>query len=138
MKKAYTLIELIFVIVIIGILSGVGYYSFDPHYLRNDAHMITMKIEQTRYEAIHYDKTFNDAKSNIGCIKLATLKDTNESSIEQNYKFHSEISPDTGSICFDIFGRLSDESISDLNISYQNKTVILHILKNSGYIDIIY
>ncbi len=137
MKNAYTLVELIFVIVIIGILSGVGFYSFDPHYLRNDAHMIAMKIEQTRYQAIHFDKSFGEENSSIGCIDIVNLKNA-QSTIDQNYKFHSDISPESGSICFDIFGRLSDESINDLNISYQNKKVTLHILKNSGYIDIIY
>ena len=137
MKKAYTLVELLFVIIIIGVLSAVGFYSFDPHYLQNDLHMVSMKIERTRYEAIHYDKVLGESSSSIGCIDLATLKDQ-QSTIDQNYRFYSDISPNTGSICFDIFGRVSDESVNDINISYQNKTVRLHILKNSGYIDIIY
>jgi len=140
MKKAYTLIELLFVIVIIGILSGVGYYSFDPHYLRNDAHMIAMKIQQTRYEAIHYDKSLedDDTNSSIGCIDIAKIKES-QSSIDQNYKFHyDEIQTDTDTICFDIFGRLASKEDENITISYQNKTVTLYILKNSGYIDIIY
>jgi len=140
MKKAYTLVELIFVIVIIGILSGVGFYSFDPHYVRNDANIVLMKLEKSRYEAMHYDKRLADSntKSSVGCIDLSTLKDTNSSTIDQNYKFHSDITPNTGTICFDIFGRSKSENDENITISYQNKTVQLNILKNSGYIDIIY
>ena len=139
MKKAYTLVELIFVIVIIGILSGVGFYSFDPHYVRNDANIVLMKLEKSRYEAMYYDKRLGEEDNNVtGCIDLSTLKDTNSSTIDQNYKFHSDITPNTGTICFDIFGRSKSENDENITISYQNKTLQLNILKNSGYIDIIY
>jgi len=137
MKRAYTLVELIFVLVIIGILSAVGFYSFDPHYLRNDAHMIAMKIEKIRYEAIHYDKSLGEQSSSVGCIDLRTLKDS-QSTIDKNYKFHADITSESDSICFDIFGRVTSGEDENITISYQNKTVTLHILKNSGYIDIIY
>jgi len=149
MKRAYTLVELIFVIVIIGVLSAIGFYSFDPHYLQNDAHMVAMKIEQTRYSAIHYDKTFGQESSSVGCIDLTTLKES-ESTIDKNYKFHSTISAQNDEndtvtkVCFDIFGRVKNNDSNyghsnvNITISYKNKSVTLHILKNSGYIDIIY
>jgi prepilin-type N-terminal cleavage/methylation domain-containing protein len=139
MKTAYTLIELLFVIVIIGVLSGVGFYNFKPAYLQNDAHMVKMKIEQVRYEAIHYDRVLGEESSEIGCIDLASLQNST-STIDKNYKFHATINPNSGKICFDIFGRLDGDSSSDTNItlSYQDNNITLHILKNSGFVDIIY
>jgi len=138
MRNAYTLIELLFVIVIIGILSGVGMYSFQPAYLQNDANMIVLKVEQKRYEAIHYDKLLGEEGSTtVGCVDFAELINP-ESSIDKNYKFHATVTPDSGTVCFDILGRLDTNSDENITLTYQNKTITLRILKNSGYVDIIY
>jgi len=55
MKKAYTLIELIFVIIIIGIMSAVGASAFKPTYLRDDTNFIQAKIKQAQFLGIGYN-----------------------------------------------------------------------------------
>jgi len=48
-KKAFTLIELVFVIVIIGIITGVGLNSFKTNYLLNDTNFIALKLKMLSF-----------------------------------------------------------------------------------------
>lgn len=158
MKTAFTLLELIFVIVIVGILSGVAFYSFKPHYLRSDINFVLMKLEQTRYEAMGYDKSLPAADTNlsIGCITVADLSDTNNTKTNATpYKFHADFDASKSSIsssdtiCFDTFGRvhtgidankatLSTLSSDDINLTYiyNGKEGNLSIDHLTGYIHI--
>ena len=72
-RKAFTLIELIFVVLLLGILAAVGAVRFRPGYLRNDARFVLSRLEQTRYEAIGYDHRLfggGAAGGSVGCITL--------------------------------------------------------------------
>ncbi len=110
-KKAYTLIELIFVIVIIGTLTGVGFYYFKPHYLQNDRDFVELKLNTVRYEGLNYDKRIPSATMDysIGCIAKSDLL-TAGGSIDKHYKAHATITltPDKSVLCFDVLGRLHD------------------------------
>ena len=55
MKNAYTLVELIFVIVIIGVLAGVASTSFKSDYLRADMNYIAAKIKEAQYKGIGFE-----------------------------------------------------------------------------------
>ena len=64
-RNAFSLIELIFVIVLIGIMSGIGFYMSQPDYARQDAQYTLLKLKEARYRALGYD-----ALDNAGCVTL--------------------------------------------------------------------
>ena len=152
MKKSVTLVELIFVLVIIGILSFVGLYTFRPNFLRNDANLVFMKLETTRYQAIGYNKNLDDLGDinySVGCIKIDDLNKSKE-----DYKFRSTIEVDPASLdilCFDRYGRLHDGSIDNnkttlnsllnnyviIKVKQNEKNITLKLFSKSGYIKII-
>ena len=107
-----SLIELIVVLVIIGVLSGVAVYSFKPNYLRDDISFVMLKIENTRYQAVQYNKglaTLDTPEYSVGCIDLRTLDDTTDTkTATQSYKFHATITNNSSVdvVCFDLLGRL--------------------------------
>ncbi len=149
-KKAYTLIELIFVIVIIGILSGVGFYYFKPHYLQNDYDFVKLKLNTVRYEGLNYDKRVPSETMNysIGCIAKDDLLSA-DGTIDKHYKAHAllTLTPDESVLCFDVFGRLyngtdgnkttqssrlSQNLIIQLNYNNEEKNITIDCL--SGYL----
>ncbi|WP_457748858.1 type II secretion system protein [Sulfurimonas sp.] len=133
-KKAYTLIELIFVIVIIGILAGVGFYYFKPHYLQNDRDFVELKLNTVRYEGLNYDKRnpSSNMDYSIGCITKNDLL-TSEGTIDKHYKTHSTISlsPNENILCFDTLGRVHDGT--DGNKTTQDSLLTQDILITLHY-----
>ncbi len=103
MRAAFTLLEIIFVIVLIGIMAGVGSSMFKTNYLLHDVNSIVLKIREAQYRGIgfeHYDMTagtYTIAPA-VGCITLskAALAD-------DNYKLHVD-NFDYGTLCFDAKG----------------------------------
>ena len=116
----HTLLELIFIVVIIGILTGMAYYSFKPNYVRDDAAKVLMQIEVARYKGVGYDKAINtlgNYDASNGCIDLANL-DNNTTGLDKadNYKFHSNIAIKPANLrilCFDKFGRTFDGNLDN-------------------------
>jgi prepilin-type N-terminal cleavage/methylation domain-containing protein len=152
-KEAFSLLELIFVLVIIGVLSGVGLYSFKPHYLRDDTNFVLLKLQDTKYKALSYDKSLNDGDINgsIGCIDLQKLNDVYDKKTKSNnYKFHSTITPpsDLNILCFDTYGRIyngeNDDNATTLEsliynnviitLDYGNEEKNITIMTHTGYI----
>jgi len=122
-KRAFTLLELIFVIVIIGVLSGVGFYNFKPHYLRNDINFVLMKLEQARYTAIGYDKSHPTSSSYIGCVTIDDLNKTDDPA----YTFHSALqNKPFNLLCFDTLGKAhkNDENTTLNSLFSQDITLI--------------
>ena len=115
MKKAFSLIELIFVIVIIGIMAGVGFSSYKPKYLIDDVNFIQVKIKQAQFLGLGYEHnnfgsedTTPDFKN--GCISIIkdALEEKATTNNEVNYQLHISIAPVDGvdtTICFDSKGR---------------------------------
>jgi len=125
-KKAFTLLELIFVIIIIGVLSGVAFRSFKPHYLRSDVNFVLMKLEDTRYKAMGYDKLLaqSDVNYSIGCIDIDDLNKTDDAA----YAFRSALkNRPFDVICFDTLGRAyKDDNKTALNSLFSKDIVLTY------------
>ena len=153
MRRAVTLLELIFVMVIIGILIGIGVYTFRPKYLQNDADFVYMNILQAKYRGVNYDKSLHDTSTDdsIGCIELSETAIKNRAK-SAHYTFRSQIVVNDNdsnlTLCFDSYGRphLDDNltSFSSLlkskktlvSLQYKNQEVNITIFPQSGYIQI--
>ncbi|WP_187647366.1 prepilin-type N-terminal cleavage/methylation domain-containing protein [Nitrosophilus labii] len=155
MKKAFTLVELITVLIIIGILSSIAFYSIKPDYLKNDTNYVFMKLENARYSAIGYDKRVSslaDVNSSIGCIDFNKLSEIDDKTKSKNYVFRSKLNYTLDILCFDNIGRLHDGSIDNnmttldsliqsnviIKLNYKDKNSTIKVYPFSGYIEIIY
>jgi len=159
MKKAFTLIELIFVMVIIGIMAGVGFSSFKPKYLLNDTTFILAKIKEAQflgigYEHLEFGGGGGGADYDSGCINIIknSLEENATNKNEVSYKLHVTITKEQGDganniICFDSKGRphhtdfaldnlLSTQSI--FSFHYPNETRTITIEPITGYIILTY
>jgi len=122
--KAFSLTELIFVIVIMGILSFIGLEFIPNETLNSDVQMLKSEILRKKSDAIGYE---NYGKDDYVCITLDKdylNNEDNTSSQKIHYKFKSDISViglNNGNvICFDYLGRPYDGE-TDTNL-----TNILH------------
>lgn len=143
MSRAFSLLELIFVVVLIGIMAGLGASALRQDYLLHDSHYIASKIMQTQYEAIGYDHrrfdgTWIDDTSGCVIFDKATLE-------EGGYGLHVSIDySDIGAdrICFDHAGRpkggahgsplLTERKL--LKLSYRDKEAIIAVESATGYV----
>jgi prepilin-type N-terminal cleavage/methylation domain-containing protein len=145
MKKAFTLLELIFVIVLIGVLSGIAFYMNRPDGTRSDAQYTLLKLKEARYRAIGDDTSNGTALAN-GCVTLTkTALSNNETPV---YTIKSSIPPilalsNEQTVCFDTLGRphngnsttLNTLFTSDVNITFQSSTHTseIKLYKQTGY-----
>lgn len=147
MKKAFTLVELIFIIVIIGILAGVASSVFKSDYLSNDADFILAKIKQAQYKGIGYEHNGFGTQSavadyNNGCINLEKIS-LQESSTDGKLTYALHVDAfDAGTICFDSKGRPHNSDFRSVNLlndkkvitlSYNGETKNIFILATSGF-----
>ena len=147
--KAFSLLELIFVIVIIGIMAGLGSASLKTNYLLNDSHYIIGKIREAQYEGIGFEHQNFDGSfisSSRGCVTLAAaFLDGNASKAQAKYTLHVSInhsSLTTNTICFDAKGRPHDGDFAQntlfteqkvLILTYNTKSVSISIEPLTGY-----
>jgi prepilin-type N-terminal cleavage/methylation domain-containing protein len=141
MKKAFTLLELIFVLVLIGVLSGITFYMNRPDATRGDAQYTLLKLKEARYRSIGFD-TGNGTSATSGCVTLT--KEALSSNETPTYTIKSNtITSSVTTVCFDALGRPHDGNStalgtlfrSDLNITFQNnpRTCAIRLYKQSGY-----
>ncbi len=140
-KTAFSLIELIFVIVLIGVLSGVGFYMNRSDPTRADAQYTVLKLKEARYRAIGYQSPDNFGIDG-GCVTLTKEALSNSEAPKYDIKSTALTSPVT-TVCFDALGRPHDGNstalgtllASDINITFQkgsqSNTILLY--KQSGY-----
>lgn len=150
MKRAVTLLELVLVLVLIGILSAIGIYSYHPNYLAQDSHFVLMQLLKAKYQGINYDKRYNfmssDLNTSIGCIDLRD-EEWNKTANRLHYKLHSTIHNISAHtvLCFDRYGRpVFDDNNSTKNpettkrdilqLIYRGNELNLSILPVSGYV----
>lgn len=152
MKNAFTMIELIFVIILISIISSIG-VGFIPNYdVQNDTNFIFMKIKEKQKNALGYDVNnftntpwkipSNSLEYNLTCIKLDKdiLNTIEENSNEQKkYKIKTDILSTLGTnktLCFDFLGRPynydEEQLLLDIvNINISDKNISVYPM--SGY-----
>lgn len=154
MKKAFTLLELIFVIILIGVLNGIAFYMNRSDVTRSDAQYTLLKLKEVRYRAIGYDTGNSTAAAKHCVILTQTALSGNEA---PRYEIKSGVAlsltatsgnmtphPLNGNtICFDALGRPHDGNStalntllrSDLNATFTNgtKTSIIRLFPQSGY-----
>ena len=151
MKNALTLLELIFVLVILGILAAVGATAVRPRPLPNDARYIALKIMHAQYEGLFFDHRDFDggeigAESDRGCLVLEkTALEENATEGRSPYRIRSTLSGDLKDkkLCFDHLGRPSEgdhshplTTVQELDLGYGGKTVTLSVFPLSGYVTI--
>ena len=150
-KYGFTLIELIFVIILMGVLTGIGFYMSQPDATKQDAQYTLLKLKEARYRAIGYE-TGNTNCSDGGWITLtqtalSTATDNNDS---MHREIKSLISPDStiltnGSktLCFDSLGRPHDGNSTslvslirnplDINFIKSDKNTTIRLFPQTGY-----
>jgi len=153
-RGGFSMIELIFVIVIIAILAGAATMIMPDNRLYSDTNFIIQKIKQTQNSALLYDHfdfnsdAWRSKEYNDTCLKLdknsfiSTEKATNT---PKHYKLspQTSLSSSVQKICFDNLGRpyknnyLLNNFLNqpiELNITYKQKTKKLDILPYSGMV----
>lgn len=138
MKNGFSLIELIFVIVLIGVLSGIGFYMIRPDYARQDAQYTLLKLKEARYRALGYD-----ALDAAGCVTLTPAALSNNHAPKHEIKSTITLTPNISTVCFDGLGRphngnsvtLNTLLVTDLNINfkYSDKNSTIRLFRGTGY-----
>jgi prepilin-type N-terminal cleavage/methylation domain-containing protein len=144
--RAFSLIELVFVLVIIGILSFVGMQFIPNETPISDAEVLKKLILNKKTNALGY-KVFKE--NNDTCIRLnKTYINDEENKSRVKYKFKSDIKVSGLSsdlLCFDYKGRPYDGKVDVkmtnllkkfviITFNYNNKEINLTLYPISGYI----
>jgi len=145
-KNGFTMVELIFIIILIGILASIGGNLLPDNKLLNDTNFITMKIKEKQKNAIGMSSyNFGDilwsSYNTNTCIDLT--KDgfeKNDLQAQKPYKLHSLLNVDGNTtLCFDEYGRpyQSEQLLldnKDINVTYDAKTKKISVMPISGYV----
>jgi Tfp pilus assembly protein PilE len=152
MRKAFSMIELIFIVIIIGILASAVQMSMPDPKLYSDSDYIIQKISQTRMQALLYDhavlgdEQWREGDYNDTCIKLNKDYLNNLDKKTNNPKKYSissrtTLSASVEKVCFDYLGRpyKNDYKLNnflkmpiELNITYKQKRKQVLIMPFSG------
>jgi len=129
--RAFSLMELIFVIVIMGILSFMGLQFIPDETLTSDTQMLKEKILQKKSDALGYKTAGSDDYVCINFDKDDLNSKDKNSNEKVHYKFKSEISVkglnNGNTICFDYLGRVFDGEI-DVNLTnLVHKNIIISL-----------
>jgi len=139
------MIELIYVIVIIGILATGATMAMPDNRLYSDTNLIIQKIKQKQMQALRYDNfnymtgSFIDDTTCIYINKNSINADEKKSAKAKPYQISSKttISPNDLNICFDTLGRPFNvnnflKMPIELNITYKKRTKQVLIMPFSG------
>jgi len=155
LKKAFTMIELVLVIVIIGLLSIAGSMLLPNYTLLNDTNFVAMEIKRTQAKAIgnnKFDFTNNNwdtTPDNERCIVLNKASLNVSKASTGGYSMHQNttlvINPplNADTLCFDHIGRAYNGNFQSANrlvnsvvvtLSYRAKDRNITIVPFSGYV----
>jgi len=141
--KAFTLIELVIVIVIIGILAYSLSFNFSPNRLQLEADQIENLFRITNSVGLKYDG-YDQTKDYIpaACFEINTTDNSVSAYIKhknskeylteplkhkqiKNIKFNSKLVPDFSVICFSANGDIFANDINMSNLITSKKHIIL-------------
>jgi len=138
--KSFTLIELIFVLILIGILSTVAITSIPNNTLSDNTRALKNLINEKKSFALNYEANMSDSNDKkkvcITLTKTALNSEENNSKVKYFFKV-DDITSNYNTICFDKFGRVFHDGIDsqDVNLLHQNVTITLQYRgKNSTII----
>ena len=149
--KSFTLIELIFVIIIVGILSVLGIESIPDNTLINNTHFVYNKILEKKANAIGFNADMSKSDENrTVCITFTKdwiKNDENYSKVKFNLSNRISISADINTICFDSLGRPYDGAVKNdfsnmlhtkkqITLTYNNNSKNIIIYPMTGYVEI--
>ncbi len=147
MRRAFSMIELIFIIIILGILGASINMNMPDNRHTNDINFIISKIKQKQMQSLSYDNfdyktnTFIDDKTCINIDKTSINSLEFNSTNSNPYQISSKtiLSIDEPNICFDNLGRPYKLNIFvkmpiELNITYKNKIKTVNIMPYSGHV----
>ena len=144
-REGFTMVELIFVIILIGVLAGIGTNFMPDNRLLGDTNFISMKIKEKQKQAIADDvngflKPWS-IEDNRTCIKLSVDSlEQEDSHSKKPHRFSSTINISGNStICFDNFGRpyQSEQLLLDkkeIIVKYKDSNKIISVMPISGYV----
>jgi len=158
MKRAFTLIELILVIVIIGIVTIASAMFLPNHTLLNDSNFISMEIKRVQSKAIgnnQYVFNSNTWRANpdtSSCITLTKASLNISKAQGGGYAIHRDttisVTPNSiNRVCFDHLGKpyandfqIANVLVNSVNITvqYRDETRVIKILPYSGYVLVIW
>ncbi len=149
-NSAFTMVELIFVIVVIGILAYTGSNFMPDNRLSNDTKFILSKIREKQKNAIGYDSVnfgenpWKEMDNNTTCITFnKTVLENEDKRAQKPYIISSNIVSTYDKVCFDSMGRPYCQSehlllkVIDINITKGSRTRRLQLFPMSGYVTIV-
>jgi len=125
-RKSFTLIELIFVIVITGLIAAVAFFSIGDNKLISDYQVLKEMILDKKTSALGYKKS----GANVNQCIILDKDILNNGDNRVKYSFKSDISVsgiDSNVLCFDYLGRAYDLEVDEKmeNLVHNKITVTL-------------
>ncbi len=136
--RGFTLIELIFVILLIGILAFIGLEFIPDNTLNDDVKELKNLINLKATNALSYEANMSDSndKKRV-CITFDRDYLNNEENLSKvKFFFKSEINSTIKTICFDKFGRVYKNYVDNENenLLHENVKIMLKLKNDEKYI----
>lgn len=143
--SGFTITELIFIIIILGILAGGAVMNMPDNRLLGDINFVTANIKQKQMQALTYDlydfnnPSWRNSFDERTCIDTALI----QADAKNPRKHHLKSSLSAAKICFDSLGRPYHDNYQLnnllkmpilLHITYKNHTKKITIMPYSGSI----